>query len=445
MLKFKLNLACSIGFLVTLVISAAISKPWYKFKYITTECMLVSHQSLIWFNSPRLLRPCCSFNLLSTMASSSLVLPSVSLNQKASFDVHDSYPLKSSSSLCFGGSRHGFRRLNLDKSRVSMSVSVGSTTAVSDALFADYKPTTAFLFPGQGAQAVGMGQEAQKVPAAAELYNKANEILGFDILDVCINGPKEKLDSTVLSQPAIYVTSLAAVEILRAREGGQQIIDSVDVTCGLSLGEYTALAFAGAFSFEDGLKLVKLRGQAMQEAADASKGAMVSIIGLDSDKVQQLCDAANEEVEEAEKVQIANYLCTGNYAVSGGVKGIEAVEAKAKSFKARMTVRLAVAGAFHTSFMSPALSKLESALAATQITTPRIPVISNVDAQPHADPDTIKKILARQVTSPVQWETTVKTLLSRGLEKSYELGPGKVIAGIVKRMDKTSPIENIIA
>ncbi|KAJ0792270.1 putative Acyl transferase domain superfamily, Acyl transferase/acyl hydrolase/lysophospholipase [Helianthus annuus] len=155
-----------------------------------------------------------------------------------------------------------------------------------------------------------------------------------------------------------------------------------------------------------------------QVAADAAKGAMVSIIGLDSDKVQQLCDAANEEVEEAEKVQIANFLCN---------------------------VRLAIAGAAHTRFMDPALSQLESALSATEIKTPRIPVISNVDAQPHADPETIKKILARQVTSPVQWETTVKTLLSRGLVKSYELGPGKVIAGIVKRMDKTSLVENISA
>lgn len=324
-----------------------------------------------------------------------------------------------------------------------MSVSVGSQPLVDDALFADYKPTSSFLFPGQGAQAVGMGKEAQAVPAAAELYNKANDILGFDLLDVCINGPKEKLDSTVISQPAIYVTSLAAVELLRARDGGQQIIDSVDVTCGLSLGEYTALAFAGAFSFEDGLKLVKLRGEAMQEAADAAKGAMISIIGLDSEKVQQLCDSANQEVDAADKVQIANYLCPGNYAVSGGLKGVEAVEAKAKSFKARMTVRLAVAGAFHTSFMDPAVSRLEAALAATQIRTPRIPVISNVDAQPHADSETIKKILARQVTSPVQWETTVKTLLTKGLKKSYELGPGKVIAGIVKRMDKSAEIENI--
>ncbi|KAL5170185.1 putative protein phosphatase 2C 1 [Glycine soja] len=221
------------------------------------------------------------------------------------------------------------------------------------------------------------------------------------------------------------------------------IIDSVDVTCGLSLGEYTALAFAGAFSFEDGLKLVKLRGEAMQDAANAAKSAMVSVIGLDSEKVQQLCDAANQEVPEAEKVQIANYLCPGNYAVSGGLKGVEVLESKAKSFKARMTVRLAVAGAFHTSFMKPAVSRLEAALATTEIRTPRIPVISNVNAQPHTDPDSIKKILACQVTSPVQWETTVQTLLTKGLKKSYELGPGKVIAGIIKRRDKGADIENI--
>ncbi|KAH0930052.1 hypothetical protein HID58_015779 [Brassica napus] len=363
----------------------------------------------------------------SSSSSSSLLFPSVSLNKLSSS--------RNASSLGF----------SVTRSRVSMSLSTESQTAINDSLFAHYKPSSAFLFPGQGAQAIGMGKEAQSVAAAADLYTKANHILGYDLIDICVNGPKEKLDSTVISQPAIYVTSLAAVELLRVREGGEQIINSVDVTCGLSLGEYTALAFAGAFSFEDGLKLVKLRGEAMQAAADAAKSAMVSIIGLDSEKVQQLCDAANQEVDEADKVQIANYLCPGNYAVSGGLKGIEVVEAKAKSFKARMTVRLAVAGAFHTSFMEPAVSRLEAALAATEIRSPRIPVISNVDAQPHADPDTIKKILARQVTSPVQWETTVKTLLSKGLKSSYELGPGKVIAGIFKRVDKSASVENINA
>ncbi|CAI0381903.1 unnamed protein product [Linum tenue] len=375
-------------------------------------------------------------SLVSAAMASSLALPAISPN-RISFAASEAL-----NGCCRNGAR-GFGIKNFGRSRVFMSVSVGSQTVVDDSLFADYKPSAAFLFPGQGAQAVGMGKEAQSVSAAAELYKKANDILGYDLLELCLSGPKEKLDSTVISQPAIYVTSLAAVEMLRARDGGQQIIDAVDVTCGLSLGEYTALAFSGAFSFEDGLKLVKLRGEAMQEASDAAKSAMVSIIGLDSDKVQQLCDAANQEVDETEKVQIANFLCTGNYAVSGGVKGVEAVEAKAKSFKARMTVRLAVAGAFHTSFMEPAVSRLEAALAATEIRTPRIPVISNVDAQPHADPATIKKILARQVTSPVQWETTVKTLLSKGLKKSYELGPGKVIAGIVKRMDRGAEIENI--
>ncbi|RAL42327.1 hypothetical protein DM860_012110 [Cuscuta australis] len=377
----------------------------------------------------------------STMSASSLVLPTLPITNS---DRTSLQSLRSSTHLGLrNGTRRAFVPLDYGKSRVSMSASVGSHTAADDSLFKDYKPSLAFLFPGQGAQAVGMGIEAHKVPAAAELYKRANEILGFDLLDICMNGPKDKLDSTVISQPAIYVTSLAAVEILRAREGGQQIIDSVDVTCGLSLGEYTALAFAGAFSFEDGLELVKLRGEAMQDASDAAKSAMVSIIGLDSEKVQQLCDAANEEVDEADRVQIANFLCPGNYAVSGGLKGVEVVQAKAKSFKARMAVRLAVAGAFHTGFMEPAVPRLEAALAEAEIRTPRIPVISNVDAEPHSDPEMIKRILARQVTSPVQWETTIRTLLTKGLNKSYELGPGKVIAGILKRMDKGANIENI--
>ncbi|EPS71341.1 hypothetical protein M569_03418 [Genlisea aurea] len=375
--------------------------------------------------------------------SSSVAFAFTSVSNKSPFEARESFR-RSEHSNFRNVSCRSLRPGNIQIPRVYTSASVGSEAVlVDDALWKDYTASTAFFFPGQGAQTLGMGLEAQKVPAAAELYRRANHILGYDLLDICINGPKEKLDSTVISQPAIYVASLAAVEVLRIRDGGKQIIDSVDVTCGLSLGEYSALAFAGAFSFEDGLKLVKLRGEAMQEAADAAQSGMVSIIGLDSDKVRQLCDAANEDVDESDKVQIANFLCNGNYAVSGGLKGIEAVESKAKSFKARMTVRLAVAGAFHTGFMEPAVLKLEAALSSTAIRTPRIPVISNVDAEPHANPEILRKILARQVTSPVQWEGTVKTMLAKGLKKGYELGPGKVIAGIVKRIDKSSDVENI--
>ncbi|CAI5498217.1 unnamed protein product [Closterium sp. Naga37s-1] len=314
-----------------------------------------------------------------------------------------------------------------------------ASSAESDDAFGDYKATVAALFPGQGAQSVGMGAEAAAVPATAALFAKASEILGYDLLDVCVNGPKEKLDLTAVSQPAIYVASLAAVEALRAQEGGAAKLASIDVAAGLSLGEYTALAFADAFSFEDGLKLVQLRGEAMQAAADAAPSAMVSVIGLGADKVQALCDAANEDVEESQRVQIANFLCNGNYAVSGGVEGCKAVEAKAKSFKARMTVRLAVAGAFHTRFMAPAVPRLEEALANTTFHTPRIPIVSNVDMRPHSDPAVIKSILAQQITSPVQWEGSLKQLLARGLTESYELGPGKVIAGIMKRVDKAAP------
>lgn len=329
--------------------------------------------------------------------------------------------------------------------RANVRASVATEQAASDAKFAEYKPHTAFFFPGQGAQSVGMAKElVEECPAAKELFDKASAILGYDLLQVCVEGPKEKLDTTAVSQPAIYVASLAAVEKIRATEG-QAVLDAVDVACGLSLGEYTALAFAGAMSFEDGLKLVKLRGESMQAAADAVKSGMVSVIGLDSAKVDELCKAATAEVGEDKAIKIANYLCPGNYAVSGSIEGCEAVEKLGKSFKARMTVRLSVAGAFHTSYMAPAAEKLQAALAATNIVTPRIPVISNVDAQPHSDPAVIKSILAQQLTSPVQWETTIKTLLDKGLAKSYEVGPGAVIAGIMKRIDKKAEITNVKA
>jgi len=306
-----------------------------------------------------------------------------------------------------------------------------------------YTPKSVFMFPGQGAQAIGMGVEtAETVPAAAELYKKASEILGYDLLAKCKDGPKEELDTTVISQPAIFVASMAAVEKLKASEGGAATIEAADVACGLSLGEYTALCFAGALSFEDGVKITKARGEAMQAASEAASSGMASVIGLSSDKVEELCKAAAEQ--SGEPVQIANYLCNGNYACSGATAAVDKLAEIAKpEFKARMAVKLAVAGAFHTDFMKPAVPALEAVLKEVEIVKPRIPVISNVDAKTHSDPEVIKQILAKQVTAPVQWETIMQGLIDGGMETGYELGPGKVLAGIMKRVDKTKAIENI--
>uniref|UniRef100_A0A7S4NF48 Malonyl-CoA:ACP transacylase (MAT) domain-containing protein n=2 Tax=Guillardia theta TaxID=55529 RepID=A0A7S4NF48_GUITH len=319
-----------------------------------------------------------------------------------------------------------------------------SESKQSDTEFSDWKATTAFLFPGQGAQYLGMaGDLVKDVPKAKEMFEQASDVLGYDLLKLCLEGPKEKLDSTVISQPAIYVASLAAVEKLRM-EAGQEAIDRATVAAGLSLGEYTALSFAGALSFEDGLKIVKVRGEAMQAASEASESGMVSVIGLDSDTVKKLCEKASEL--SGEKIQIANYLCSGNYAVSGAKSACAKVSEIAKpEFKARMTVPLAVAGAFHTDFMMPAVSKLSDVLATVEIKKPRIPVISNVDAMPHSCPTTIKNILTRQVTSPVLWENTIAAMMDRGFEQGYELGPGKVVAGIVKRINKNANMINVEA
>jgi [acyl-carrier-protein] S-malonyltransferase len=299
------------------------------------------------------------------------------------------------------------------------------------------------MFPGQGAQFVGMcGELCSEVPAAKALFEQASEILGYDLLQRCTEGPKELLDSTEVSQPAIFVASMAAVEKLRQDEG-QEALDAATCAMGLSLGEYSALCFADAISFADGVKITKARGEAMQAASDAVESGMVSVIGLDKEKVAELCKMAAEQ--SGEPIQIANYLCTGNYAVSGALKACDAVAELAKpEFKARMTVKLAVAGAFHTDFMAPAVSSLEEVLAGVEIKKPRIPVISNVDAKPHSDPDTIRKLLATQVTSPVLWENTMEAMLENGFEKAYELGPGKVTAGILKRFDKSAECVDVV-
>ena len=299
-------------------------------------------------------------------------------------------------------------------------------------------PKTAFLFPGQGAQVVGMGRQLyDTLPAAQKLFDDAGGQLGYSLIDVCANGPAERLNSTEVSQPALFVAGLAALESLRASDP-VALADCV-AAAGLSLGEYTALTFAGVLDFADGLRLVQRRGQAMQAAADATPSAMVAVLGLSADKVEELCAKASS----AGLVRIANYLCPGNIVVSGDKAACALVESLAPEAGAMKAVRLNVAGAFHTSIMKPADEQLAAALQSMTLHAPRIPVWSNVDAQPHADPAEIKSLLIRQVLEPVLWETLMRNLRQAGVERFYELGPGRVIAGLLKRIDRKMDIINI--
>ncbi len=289
----------------------------------------------------------------------------------------------------------------------------------------------AFLFPGQGAQTVGMGKRlVESLPAARALFDRANEVLGYDLAKLCFEGPAEELDSTVRSQPALFVTSLAAVEVLRAET--PDVVLSCEATAGLSLGEYTAMVFAGVMDFEDGLQLVQKRGAAMQQAADATPSGMVSILGLERVEVEALCDKARGD----DVLEIANLLCPANIVVSGSNAACERAAEMAQSFGAMRAMPLAVAGAFHTQIMKPAEAKLAEALAAVTMRPPRIPVVANLDAQPHESPEEIRTLLMRQVLEPVRWEDSMRYLLSQGFDQFYEVGPGRVLRGLLRRIDR---------
>jgi len=298
---------------------------------------------------------------------------------------------------------------------------------------------TAFLFPGQGAQSVGMGRSVcEQSSAARELFDRAEPILGYDLKHVCYEGPAEKLDSTVVSQPALFVASLAALEVLRQQS--PEVVENCQAAAGLSLGEYTALVFAGALDFESALRVVKRRGEAMQAASDRTPSGMVSVLGLERDQIEQLCDKARGE---GQVLRPSNFLCPGNIVVSGHAAACERAAEIASEMGAMKAVPLAVAGAFHTSLMQPADEQLAEVLADVKINPPRIPVISNVDAQSHSDPEEIRQILVKQVIEPVRWEDSMRSLLDEGYDQFYEIGPGRVLRGLLRRINRKIACENI--
>lgn len=291
---------------------------------------------------------------------------------------------------------------------------------------------TALLFAGQGAQFTGMGKDlAEAFPTARNLFERADEVLGYGLSKICFEGPEEELTKTENAQPGIYVVSWIAMELLKERVPGLKF----GAAAGLSLGEFTALAAAGAMSFEDGLHVVRLRGRAMQEACDATRGGMAAIIGLDAEATQEVCDAAG--------VNIANLNCPGQIVISGAADKIDKACELAKGKGAKRALPLTVAGAYHSPLMESAQPKLGAALDGVDLKSPTVTVIANVNALAHGDSADIRDRLVEQVTGSVRWEESIRALLADGYTRFIELGPGNALTGFMRRIDKGAQILNV--
>ena len=297
---------------------------------------------------------------------------------------------------------------------------------------------TYILCPGQGAQHVGMGRDYyDSRPKAREVYEAANGVLGRDLASVCFDGPEDELNRTNVSQPAIYVTSLACHAA--AREAGKLGDEASHAYAGLSLGEYTALHLAGVFPFEVGLALVAARGKYMQQAAEATPGGMVSVLGADADAAREICD----ENAKGDVLVPANYNCPGQIVLSGGVDAC-ARAAEAASAAGFRAVPLKVAGAFHSPLMQPAADRMRAELDAATFLPPKHPVWSNVTARRHGDDvEEIKRLLVRQIVEPVKWEQTMTALMADADATFVELAPGRVLTGLAKKVDRRRTIENL--
>ncbi len=281
----------------------------------------------------------------------------------------------------------------------------------------------AFVFPGQGAQFVGMGKDLyENNPVAKEMFDKANEILGFNITDLMFNGTDEDLRQTKVTQPAIFLHS-----VILAKTMGDDF--NPDMVAGHSLGEFSALVAAGALSFEDGLRLVSARAQAMQKACEKTPSTMAAVLALPDAKVEELCASVTEGV-----VVPANYNCPGQIVISGSIEGIDAACAKMLEAGAKRALKLKVGGAFHSPLMEPARAELADAIAHTDFHAPKCPVYQNVNAEPQTDPEEIKKNLIAQLTAPVRWTQSVQNMIAAGADTFIEVGPGAVLQGLVKKI-----------
>lgn len=288
----------------------------------------------------------------------------------------------------------------------------------------------AYLFPGQGSQFVGMGMDHYDSNSDfAELVDQANEILGINLKSIMFEGPEEKLKQTEFTQPAIFLHSVALYKTLDA---------TPDMVAGHSLGEFSALVACGAVSFEDALKIVRRRGELMQAAGTSNPGTMAAIIGMDDDKVEAVCKKASDSTSK--EVVAANYNCPGQLVISGYVEAVKRAVDIAKEDGARMAMLLPVSGAFHSSLMEPAYVGLKESLENLTIKTPNCPIYSNFTAEPTSDVEEIRSNLLNQLMNPVRWTQTLQNMLSNGANSFVEVGPGKVLQGLVKRTDRKAEI-----
>ncbi len=291
---------------------------------------------------------------------------------------------------------------------------------------------TAFLFPGQGAQHVGMGRDVcEASPAARDLFDRAELATDLPLKDLCFEGPEEELARTDIAQPAIFTVSVAMLRCMGEATNGDGEIRP-DFAAGLSLGEYTALYAAGAMDFETGVKLVARRGELMQEAAGARPSGMVSILGLDEAKAHELCEAARD----GQVLTCANFNCPGQVVLSGELAACGRASELAEQFGASSAVPLKVAGAFHSEIMASAADAFAKTLETVAFDELRFPVLANVDAQPYGGPSEIPGKLVAQLVSPVRWCECMENLLSDAVGRFYEIGPGRVLAGLLRRLNR---------